>query len=976
MNGFARRAVAALALTFAVGAGAAPGALGAPAEGTPSAIDTFGSCLAAQQAGDLLLLIDESGSLQQTDDDAARVTAATYLLNRLAASAASSGFALDVAVAGFSADFEQVQDWTALDDAGLPRLLASVATFENRDDGIDTDYWTALDGARSAMAERATGAATGAARCQAIVWFSDGQLDIEARTTSAQRSAYPDPKAYADTADLRTESGAAAAEGAARESLCRAGGLADQVRSGGVAVFGIGLSGGTPPPDFGLMRSIATGDDGAGGACGSVTSPPPGEFYLVSDIDQMLFAFDRMSDPAQRPIEQTAGICQADVCAEEGHRFVLDASIRSVHILGSADVEGPDVRLVPPNGGEIALLPQEIGVSQSASTEDVGVSFTWESPKTVVVDLVEGADPAAWTGAWSLVFVDTTSSSPNGVSRSNIHITGDVFPAWLNEDEAPVLHTGEVVPGIRLGLVDADRTVIPPENLLGTISYAATLIAADGTETPVVEGLSADDLDDPVDLDLSDIRPGPATLRLDLEVTTASVTNAAGESEPGTTLAPQRVAVPVTLAAPVNYPQVAQVVDFGTFTGVVDATVPLPVTGPGCVWIEDGAVSVQASPAEIGTLSLTTPAATSAESCLRVGDEKTADMPLALSTEAPGNGGVHGTVVVHIAPLDEVDRATTVDVDFRANLAKPLNPGNFVFALVIAILLGPGIPLGLLYLLKYATAKIPARALAACRIPVTVANGQVLRENAPFALRDSDFTLSMVNLAEKGARSASADGIELRTAVGGSPFGPGFVRVVAPGMVGASSEHPSPVGKFHEARLPLAVHNTWAVLHDPRGPSDAATVLVLLGTDTSPAMRQDFADDVGRRVPEILGRFREFAEAAPETAMTPATLPPDAFVPAGAPAAPAFDFGTAPIATAPGIEDTVRRPSGSPAAPGTGPIDWVPGFDRAPESDRGFGSGRPPVDPVPGVIDETVRRADGPAKPFSFDFSSDSTDDR
>src|SRR4029453_17298585 len=42
----------------------------------------FGACLASQKAGDLLLLFDESSSLQSTDPQAARVQAARYLLQR------------------------------------------------------------------------------------------------------------------------------------------------------------------------------------------------------------------------------------------------------------------------------------------------------------------------------------------------------------------------------------------------------------------------------------------------------------------------------------------------------------------------------------------------------------------------------------------------------------------------------------------------------------------------------------------------------------------------------------------------------------------------------------------------------------------------------------------------------------------------------------------------------------------------------
>ncbi|HEY0807892.1 MAG TPA: hypothetical protein VGD84_22695, partial [Pseudonocardiaceae bacterium] len=65
----------------------------------------FGACLASQKAGDLLLLFDESSSLQDTDPQAARVQAARYLLQTLGKYAGRVGANLEVASAGFSDTF-------------------------------------------------------------------------------------------------------------------------------------------------------------------------------------------------------------------------------------------------------------------------------------------------------------------------------------------------------------------------------------------------------------------------------------------------------------------------------------------------------------------------------------------------------------------------------------------------------------------------------------------------------------------------------------------------------------------------------------------------------------------------------------------------------------------------------------------------------------------------------------------------------
>src|SRR3954470_12955706 len=71
----------------------------------------FGACLASQKAGDLVLLFDESSSLQGTDPQAARVQAARYLLQTLGNYADRVGANLDVASAGFSDTYAPEHDW-------------------------------------------------------------------------------------------------------------------------------------------------------------------------------------------------------------------------------------------------------------------------------------------------------------------------------------------------------------------------------------------------------------------------------------------------------------------------------------------------------------------------------------------------------------------------------------------------------------------------------------------------------------------------------------------------------------------------------------------------------------------------------------------------------------------------------------------------------------------------------------------------
>lgn len=865
-----RRGLAAAALGLAmlglsgVPATAAPGAASIAAASTAdqpgsSAVTDYGTCLQARGSGDLLLLVDASGSLKDTDPQGARVSAAKYLLQQMASTSAQGGFQVDVAVSTFSSDFSGAGPWTALDANGLPALLGQVEALAQADTGMETDYWSALEGARRALADRAQQQPEGTA-CQAIAWFSDGRLDLVPRTTSATRALAPQ-KPYAEGVDLRTEAGAAAAESAAADQLCRGGGLADQLRSGGVRLFAIGLSPDGSDGDFSLMRSIATGTAGPGGAaCGAVRQPSPGEFVLARNIDDLLFAFGRFASPNREPLEHTSGVCQGQLCSEDRHTFVLDGSILSVHVLGSSDVDGATVYLVPPSGEPVALPHGSIGGATPLAIGTTALKVTWQSARTVTVDMAAGD---VWTGQWSLAFVDPGKASPDGVSRSQIHITGDLFPTW-EPPEGP-LHVGESVDGTRLGLADASGTSVAANSLLGDVRLDVSLVGADGTVYPLATGLTKAQIGQPFALDLTKAPVGPASVRLELHVTTAAATAGDGTAVPGTELTPQRVDVPVTLAPPPDFPTVGSHVDFGTVEGAVDTQTSLPVTGTGCVWLDPTSLSVTGFPSSVGNVAVTADAADAA-TCQQVGTGQAGELPLRLTTQGAGNGAVTGTVRVFVAPQGEPNRAIAVPVTLHAEVRKPLSQPRFWLGLVLALVLGPGLPLAQLWVLKASGARIPARPLYAKQVPVTVDGGQLLRDGAPFALRDGDFS-ALVPVPAGGGRRIQVDGgVTLETHVGRSPFGAASVAVRAPGRIGASSAVPGPRGADLHAQLPLAVHNTWVLLVDPAREDDGVSVLLLVGADTGAERRAALVEDMTQRVPNALARLRDAGRGTPGAA--------------------------------------------------------------------------------------------------------------
>ncbi|SDE22253.1 vWA domain-containing protein [Rhodococcus tukisamuensis] len=890
-------ALAATVLTTALGSLVLANPVAA-AQAAPSAVGDFGACMASQREGDVLLMIDESGSLQASDPDAARVSAANYLLDQLNSFGDSAGFKLDVALAGFSDDFVVHSGWQSLDDASLPGLQKSVDEFRSRTNGIDTDYRTALDGARGTLAERGP-SADGGNRCQALAWFSDGKLDYTTRDGE---------KSYAPGISLATDDGVRRVADAARESICRPAGVSDQLRSSGIVTFGVGLAAGTAQAaDFDLMRAIATGEPGSVGACGNIVSPRPGDFYVAQNIDDLLFAFDAFSTPGQAPLERETGVCAFTMCEDAQHRFVLDDSIGSVTVLGFADAEGLVPTLVSPRGEQLALPRTGAGSPATVRVGGVAVEYEWLSPRSVSFTMRHD-DAAQWQGKWALAFVDPTGSAPTARSKSNIHISGNLFPAWLGQDTAAV-HSGEKTSAVQLGIVDADRREVTPSTLLGTAALSVSLTDSAHVNHELATKIPKDRLGEPLELDLTQVAPGEATMRLTLEVTTADAKSESGAViAPGTVLTPQSVDVPLTVAPPIGYPTLPSRIDFGTVEGAGTFAADVRVGGPGCVWLESAVPArIDAAPDGVGTVALTGRGAGSADDCLQVEDGAEASLPVQLQVDNAGNGAVNGAVRLMVAPAGEPDRAMPVEVPFSADLQKPLDSGRFWLTFLLVLLVSIAMPLVGLWLAKWRTSRIPAETLKAQRFPVTVVGDAVLRDGRPFAFRDEDLT-QMVRGLDKPARHLTVDGVELNVRTGLHPFGAGYVAAHADGRVTASRA--AKVDGNGDARLPLAVHNSWVVLHDPAGPADLADVLVLVGGNSTPESRTRLVEDLNGRLPGLLRTLREQAKPGsgngggtpPSSAASPGPGGPVAYDPFGMPPGPGSSAGMPSTGSAPSAQ--------------------------------------------------------------------------
>lgn len=848
-----------------------------PARADPpglSAAERWGACVAGSGHGDLLVLFDQSSSLQSSDPADQRVAAAKYLLSALAESAAAGGVNLNVKLDGFDVQYRPGGQWLALDQPGLQQALNEAEAFRDRDNGEGTDYWLAMEGARRTFAERAKGQEK---TCFATLWFTDGALTVAKSSEENDYTTIDRP--YDPGNSLETQEDQARAAAAATESLCRAGGLADQIRSMNIAVLGVGLaSSQTDGGTFDLMRRIVTGGS-ASGACGELVDPVPGDFTEVSDIDGLLFAFNKIRDFGRGPIEHQKSLCVDAPCPEGTHTVVLDDSVGAVNILAGVEMGDARIVLIAPDGRQVTLEAGQIGTANGLPPDFANGSVTWHTKRTGSIKLSRDGT-TGWVGAWHIVFLDTSGNPTENSSRTSIQIMGDLKPTWT--DQVAEVRQGDRL-AVSVGLVSGSGQMVTADTLLSAVDLRVEVITADGKTRELASG-GKQLLGTTTLLPAAELPLGQGTVRISSTITTAPWTDPNGGQVPGTTLATEVLDLPLQVRAPVGYPTIAGQVNFGSAVGEPRLHADLAITGPGCVWLQPADTVVKTSPEGIGEISLTS-ASDSPDSCVEVAAEAQGALPLDLRAAGGGNGGLSGVMMVRIAPLEDPSRVQDVPVTFSADLAKPLRPLNFALAFGIALILGPAIPLLLMYLIKaLIAARIPGHALVGQRFDVTFEHGSILRDGAPFSLGESDLR-TMVPMSGSGARAIQVDGVELRARAGWSPFGAPEVHIRVPdtpGVLSASDTMVRPAKGI--ARLPLGVHNHWVLLVDPAAPAGSGQLLLLVSGTAVSSQRQRIVDDLRTRAPGAYDHLR--ALVPPRAPDAPPAAPEPAFRFDGGPQGP------------------------------------------------------------------------------------------
>lgn len=428
-SNFTRKLLATLT-AIAVGLGGLLFVQPATAEdGDPQALD-FAACVAAQGTGSVLVLMDESDTVYGTngrppsDPSNLRVAGAQLLIDDIQRVVDASSTPVNVQLAGFGDNYvTRSSGWTAIrpGDQGVSanRLKTEVAVFASRPtDGnqIETDLWTAIDGARTEFNSQV--------QCKLLVFFKDG-LDFQ-KFDAANSS----PHKLADVQELLEEASASTSVTKARQAaalaaadLCRPKGLADGLRGDGIFLISVGLGEG----DFSELQALT---ENTNRDCGEL----PGRGYLLraENPRDLINLFARTLNPSNLAAE-----------FDGSFTFEMSPALSTISIVTSGMTAGGQYFITPPPACPAAVRTSfNSAAAQSSGSFGTGVQWNGAGYAEgevlrIFINRTSNSNLDCWSGVWTV--------DPGTQARSALSLEADLQPVAVFTSENPSVQPGQTI---------------------------------------------------------------------------------------------------------------------------------------------------------------------------------------------------------------------------------------------------------------------------------------------------------------------------------------------------------------------------------------------------------------------------------------------------------------------------------------------------------------------------------------------------
>lgn len=322
-------------------------------------------CLQSNSNLGVLLVVDESSSLQDTDPNDRRALLLANLvrsLGRQAGAATAEGSRrVDLAVSTFALGYTRVIPWTELNPSSTEAIASALQTgIPDLDFGGGTNHPDALDGARNQMAELSASGAFAQPPCQVTIVFTDGVLYVS---------------------DDQSVNNAAA------QQMCAPGGVVDGVRRDGINLVTVMLfdeavaarNSAEYQAGRNLLQAAAEGSAG-GVSCGTV--PIPAEYargaYLEGSVDRLASLFSSAFALSQGgtlvPLAGSPATVQ------------IDPGVSSFSVVGLAP---QGLTITRPDGQQITIAKDSPGTEQALAV--------WDFDNVTVSVPVDDTGRGAWT---------------------------------------------------------------------------------------------------------------------------------------------------------------------------------------------------------------------------------------------------------------------------------------------------------------------------------------------------------------------------------------------------------------------------------------------------------------------------------------------------------------------------------------------------------------------------------------------------
>ena len=423
---FRKASASTAALTLGL-ASVALGAVSSPAEAADSY--SFARCVEDKHAANVLIMMDETGSVFNSDPQNLRVAGAEVLINRLQRVADVYSTPVNVMLAGFGDNFvERSAGWVSLaPDAtdGSNSLVATARQWASKTSNQrETDTLSGLAGATRAFA-----AVNPAESCKLFVFFKDG-VDFQSFNKVKATVDGGSTGDYKEVQALLDKSKTDEANALARDEICRRGGLADALRSDdNMFTFGVALN--TSKGDSPGLADFSSLIQG-GGDCG--TLPPKGRLLKVDDSSNLPSIFGSALDPDFVPSSHTGAFT-----------LNMPRALTSVNILSSRIASTFDdftITLAPTcsqtepikivKGTDI--MGDIIGGSVKVTAKWAGANPSESQTLNITLQHTALTDPTCWVGKWTI--------NPGSETMSELYFDADLSAVAKFTNDKAVLVKG------------------------------------------------------------------------------------------------------------------------------------------------------------------------------------------------------------------------------------------------------------------------------------------------------------------------------------------------------------------------------------------------------------------------------------------------------------------------------------------------------------------------------------------------------